>query len=318
MHSRIVLSVCAALAPLGAAGCHPKPPRGAFLYEVTCEARVEKFDTGSAQRVGDYALAQRSGQPPRIPVTPGPVEVCLANRPTFDATGSILYVLAPSTGKATEEPIDYALLGFSVPALSLVSHAPAATGVDHPPQLVPVAGAPPRVVLASAWTPPSEALASFAPDHRDVFNEVLARSGHRTLVRLTLPPDGHDALAVADEATHVLVRLQSGAVPSREYVHLSPGGTHVVVEEASASGPRASKTGTLRVYSAETGRALKTLSDERIRSFHWRGASPAGVALFQHDDQAWFLDLGVAFGVDQVETTTVDDFPLPAVFFADQ
>ena len=49
----------------------PQEVRGAYLYEVTCEALVEKFDTKTQQRVARYDLAAPVTM---LPVPPHPDE----------------------------------------------------------------------------------------------------------------------------------------------------------------------------------------------------------------------------------------------------
>ena len=295
----------------------PQAVRGAYLYEVTCEALVDKFDTRTERRVESSNLAARSGTPPLIPVVVGPVEVCLLNRVSFDATTSVFYAVVPARGKETVGPIGYSVLGFSVPAMSVVARSDAGMA-EYPPRLEPRAGTPPLVVAAGAWREPSEPLGAFAPEHRDRPNSVLARSGHRALVAVATALGHPDLLGVADEERKTFAILQDPGT-TREYVHLVPGGSYVLVEDTVVSGTQRIKAGALHLYDSTTGGVVKTIADDRIRSFYFHGVSPNGKVLYELADAYWFLDLGVTFGAEQVENVMIEDFPsVPMTFFSDK
>jgi hypothetical protein len=313
---RIGPLLCSTLLLMQATCDRPTAVRGANLYVVTCEAEVYKFDTRVRRVVEQYDLATRAGTSSLLPVVPGPIEVCLVYGGTFDPQASVFYALVPAQGKQTVDPIRYTLGGFSVPTMSVVSRVDAGAWQAHPPCLVRRGGAPPQVVQEAECTMPSEPLKAFAPTYRDDHNTILARSGSRALVGVMAP--GHQFVAVADESTKTLVPIQDVTLATQAYVHLAPGGSHVLVEDTVLNGAERTTTGTIHLYSATTGLVIKTISDDRIRAFSFLGMSPDGMALYLSKDGPSFLDLGMKFGPEQVDVLSLEDFPPATVFFSDR
>jgi hypothetical protein len=86
----------------------------------------------------------------------------------------------------------------------------------------------------------------------------------------------------------------------------------------SGPGLRAPKTGRLVIHDASTGRAVKALLEPRIVGFQYRGVAPTGVALYQDLDRDELIDFGMTFPAVAVVVPSGDEFPAPAVFFADR
>jgi hypothetical protein len=301
------------------AGCiRPALPADRYLYEVSCSAKVEKFDAITQRKVDSYDLATRTGNPPLIPTAEGPLETCLANGTVFDRNASVFYTLVPSEKGPADAAMDYRILGFSIPAVSLVMQMPAGTRLEHAPHIEVQPGAHPQVLQQLEWKPKTEEdLSTFAPAHKAIANRILETSADRALVRL-FEGEGGLTLGVADSATKKLVRLQGPLATTPEHVHLAPGATHVLVEDVAGAGPKATKTGTLRLYDAATGLALKAFSDPHVAKLYFLGISPGGKVLYGLLDDYWFLDLGVTFPPATVQPAAKDDFPAPVVFSADR
>jgi hypothetical protein len=143
-------------------------------------------------------------------------------------------------------------------------------------------------------------------------------SGDRTLVRLLT--DARLDIGVADSGTMTFVRMESLPLTTVENVHLSPGRTHVLVEEVvkgdDSRTPK--KSGRLLLYDAKTGRVAKTLSESAIIKLYFRGISPLGKVLYDLLDEYRFVDLRMRFPAVSVVRATSENFPQPAVFFSDK
>lgn len=288
-----------------------------YLYQISCAARVDRFDAATGRKTNSFDLAQRTGKVRLIPDAEGALEVCLSNRTIFDRHRSVFYILAPKLAHPKDDGTsDYRILGFSVPALTLTKEIAAGDSREHPPQLelrsdgvVAVEGEPPRSDLD---------LSKFAPERHELVNRVLERSGDRAL--LNLPTDARLDIGVADSGTMTFVRLESLPVTTVENVHLSPGGTHVLVEEVvmgeNSRSPR--KSGRLLLYDAKTGRVAKTLSEPSIIKLYLRGISPLGKVLYDLLDEYRFVDLRIRFPAVSVIRASSEDFSQPAVFFSDK
>jgi hypothetical protein len=312
MHRRLVGLVLLIGCSLAHAEVGPR-----YLYQVSCAARVDRFDVATGRKTNSVDLAKRTGKVRLIPDAEGALEVCLSNRATFDRDKSVLYVLAPKLAHPKEDGTsDYRILGFSVPALTLTSEVAAGDNLDHPPQFEVRSGG---VVTIDGEPPKSDlALSKFGPGRHGLVNRVLERSGDRTLVRLLT--DGPLDIGVADSGTMTFVRMENLPFTTVEHVHLSPGGTHVLVEEVvKGDDPRSRKrTGRLVLYDAKTGRAAKALSEPAIIKLYFRGISPLGKVLYDLLDEYRFVDLRVRFPAVSVVRPASEDFAQPAVFFSDK
>jgi hypothetical protein len=297
---------------------HARPQGGRFLYEISCAAVVDRFDSIERRHTDHYDLARRSGDPPLVPAATGTLDVCLVNRPLFDPGASVFYAVVPTQGHPQSDgTLDYRVLAFSVPGINFVKQLPGGQRLDQPPDLTLGPGGIVRVSPTPAILRTEEDLATFGPARRALPNRILETSGDRTLLRL-YDADGAPIFAVALGESRTLVRLQGPIVTTAENVHLAPGGTHVLVEETALSGAKAVKTGRARLYDASTGAVMKTFDDPRIARLVFRAIAPTGVALYQLHDESWFLDLGASFGPDAVARPVLEDFPAPVVFFADR
>lgn len=319
---RVRLVLWAALAFGGAACAHGRPPSpDRFLYQLSCDAKLERFDTVTQKRTGAYDLTKVAGVGALIPAATGPLEVCLTRSAVVDSRASVFYTVVPSQAQPAEDgPTGYRVLGFSLPSVALV--VPGAGGsvpvpFDAPPRLVPDPSRGARTVGPSDPPPAlTEDLSLFAGAHSPAPNRILETSRHRALLSLT--GEAGPAFAVADEGTHSFVRLQGPMATTVDNVHLAPGGTHVLVEETSAAGGRATKTGRVWLYDAATGAVSQTIMAPQITKLPFRGISPDGKVLYDLLDDYWFLDLGRTFTADPVERPLEPEFPPPAVFFSDR
>ena len=209
----------------------------------------------------------------------------------------------------------YRLLTFSVPELMLVAHAPAGENLETPPRLDLVDGVA-RVIPPNSPWPTDIDLSGFAPDHRPIPSQSLEWSGPRLL--LGLIENGRDVLAVADRAAKTLVRLNSPIPLSEADAHLSPGGTHVLLNQRASAERYAPLTTKVFLYDARSGELVKKLDEPRIAGLYFRGMAPTGVALYQQPNRDEFVDLDVEFSAEQVRLPSGRESPLPATFFADR
>jgi len=301
----------------------PAMAPGRYLYQPSCDAHLEKFDTETNRKVGDYDLTQRSGSPPLVPAGPAVLEVCLTNHPVFDCTNSILYTAVPVDLRAPSGvPVSYRVLGFSIPEIVLVKRLPPSVALDHAPHLVLRPAAEPQLMSEADWNASAEeTLVDFTPDHRALPNRVLETSGERVLLRL-FATDGSPVLAVADRTRKTLVRLGTLPAMAIEHSHLVPGGSYVIVEDTQVARPGSAgsivKTGKVRLYDATTGTFVTEFSDPHVARLVYRGISPRGQVLYQLGSESWLLNLGLTFPAIPVVPVRADDFPPPTLFFADR
>lgn len=306
-----------------AAAATPTMAPGRYLYQLSCDGRLDKFDTEANRKVGDYDLTQRSGSPPLVPAAPAVLEVCLTNHPVFDGASSILYTVVPVELNAPSgASVGYRVLGFSIPEIVLVKRSPPSAALDHAPHLVLRPGADPQVMSETDWSARAEeTLVDFTPDRRQLPNRVLETSGERVLLRL-FATDGSPVLAVADRIRKTLVRLPALPAMTIEHSHLAPGGSHVIVEDTQVASPGSAgsivKTGKVCLYDATTGTSVAEFSDPHVARLIYRGVSPRGHVLYQLDSESWFVNLGRTFPAIPVVPVLADDFPPPTVFFADR
>jgi len=291
--------------------------RGRYLYEVTCDGRVERFDTVEKKKTATFDLAKQPGAGGVVPFTEGMIEVCLAKDTKYDPAKSVFYTLTPTSLRAgPDATYSWRMLTFSVPELALVAQAPAGENLDNPPALQ-FEGGSVRVIPPEGPWPADMDLSAFAPDHGQIFNRTLEWSGTRYLLRLS--ERGGPTLAVADRASKSLARLNPPVNLDEVRVHLSPGGTHVLVEAMAQPVQYAPVTGKLTLYDSGTGQVVKQLDEPSIAGFYFHGMAPTGVALYQlpgRDDE--LVELGVVFPPEQVIVAALDDdFPPPASFFAE-
>jgi hypothetical protein len=258
-----------------------------------------------------------TGRDDLIPAMEGTLDVCLTNQTIFDGKAFVFYALVPSRAHAREDGTnDYRVLGFSIPSIGLVKQAPAGDHLQGPPHLELRSGTV-AVLGPSEWTPTTSAdLSTFFSDGKSPANRILEISGDRVLLQL-LTGDGL-TIAVADKAAKTLVRLSGSLATTIENAHLTPGGTHVLVEEVTAPNPKVSKTGTVQLYDGMTGALAKTFFDAHVQKLQFRGISPTGKVLYDLLDSYWFLDLGVTFPTNSVTRPYEQDFPPPAFFFSDR
>ena len=303
----LVLLACAACA-------HAPLQVGRYLYEVTCEAEVIRFDTVAKKKTSEYDLAKRARG--LMPISVGVLEVCLAKDSVFDPVASVFYTLVPTRLEPSDtQTFSYRLLSFSVPEIELVGQAPAGAGLEYAPRLE-LAARRVRVISPDEPLATYVDLSRFAPDRRDLPNRIVEWSGERLLVMLR--GKDTDVFAVADRSSWTLLRLQLPPGANFAHVHLSPGGTHVLYDEASGPGPYAPTTGRLAIYDTRTGGVVKELFEPRIVGLHYHGMAPTGVALYQDSVRDELVDLGMTFPAEAVVAPTGAEYPGPAVFFADR
>jgi hypothetical protein len=305
----LVLLTCAACA-------HVPPPAGRYLYRVTCDAELARFDTLEKKKTGEYDLARRPGAEGLVPIPVGVLEVCLANDAVFDPVASVFYTLVPtSLPEGAALTLSYRLLGFSVPGIALVAQAPAGNELENSPRLELTAG---RVRVTSPNEPlvTHVDLSGFSPERRAVPNRIVESSGDRVLLSLS---ERHVLVfAVADRRTRNLVRMQNIPRTDHNSIHLSPGGSAVLVEEVSEPGRPAPKTGRLMIHDAVTGRFVKELYEPRIVGLFYHGMSPTGVALYQDSERDELVDLGMTFPAEAVIISPLAEFAATPAFFADR
>jgi hypothetical protein len=299
-----------------AACAHVPPPAGRYLYRVTCDAEIARFDTLEKQKTGAYDLAKRPGAEGLVPIPVGVLEVCLARDAVFDPVASVFYTVVPtSLQESAAGTLSYRVLSFSVPGITLVTQAPAGSELEYPPRLELAAGRV-RVIPPDEPLVTDIELSGFTPERRAMPNRIVESSGGRVLLSLS----EKDALvfAVADRLTRTLVRMQNIPRTDHNSIHLSPGGTAVLVEEVSEPGRPAPKTGRLVIHDAGTGRFLKAFNEPRIVGLFYHGMSPTGVALYQDSERNELVDLGMTFPAEAVVISPLAEFAGNPAFFADR
>jgi hypothetical protein len=295
---------------------HAPPLAGRYLYEVTCDAQVERFDTVERKKTGEYNLATRPGVQGLIPRSVGVLEVCLAGDTVFDPAASAFHTVVPTRPEQSAAgTLSYRVLSFSVPGLALTGQAPAGHELTYPPALELTAARLRIVPPDEPWVTDVD-LSKFAPDRRALPNRILESSGGRTL--LNLSEKNSSVFAVADRSAQKLVRLENPPNTNHNGVHLSPGGMSVLVEELKGADPGAPRTGRLVVHDARTGRIVKELFEPRILDLFYRGIAPTGVAFYQTMEHVEFVDLGMTFPAEAVVVARRADRVGTAIFFADR
>jgi hypothetical protein len=296
---------------------HVPPPAARYLYEVSCAAEVQRFDTLSRKKTAQIDLARHAGGGGGVPVVEGALEVCLTRQALYDASVSIFYTLVPTSVSASAGTrSSYRVLGFSVPGLTLVERREPGALLEEPPHLE-WSTAKPRTIRVSAAPVQTELdVSTLGGANRKQPNRILEMSASRVLIELL--GESELSVAVVDTAAKTLVRLKGLPLTASDAVHLSPGGTHVLVEEVASSGTEPTRTGKLLVYSADTGLAVETLSDPALVGLYFRGITPNGLALYDKLDGYRFVDLRMTFPAEPVSLPPISEFPAPAVFFADR
>ena len=303
---------------LGSLICHPQTKTGRYLYVVGCDALVDKLDTVADQKMAAYDLAKRTGKEQLIPAVTGTLDGCLAYQAVYDDKASVFYTIVPVEAQPKPDGTkDYRVLGFSVPELTLAKSMNGGENASDPPHLEAGKGQPVKVVTASEWRPQTELdLSTFAPDKKNIPNQILETSGEKVLLRIFTANRNELALAVADRKSKTLVRLQDTPSTFAPNVHLAPGGDDVLVEEALQSGSQVTKTGKLLLYSASTGKPIKELSGQHIQELYFLAISPTGKAIYHSSDKYSFIDLGKTFVPDVVTRPIPTGYP--GLFFADK
>jgi hypothetical protein len=299
-----------------AACAHAPPLAGRYLYEVTCQADVERFDTVEKKKAGEYNLATRPGAEGLIPISVGVLEVCLAGSTVFDPVRSVFYTVVPTRlQQSASGTLSYRILSFSVPGLVMIGQEPVRNEQNDAPELDLAAGRVRIVPSDEPWATYQD-LSEFAPDRHAVPNRILESSGGRML--LNLSETGANVFAVADRSSKILVRLRNPPVTDQNGIHLSPGGAFVLVEELKAPDSHAPRTGRLVIHDAQSGGLVKELFAPRIIGSFFRGIAPTGVALYENMESHEFVNLGMSFPADAVLRAPRADLTGPAVFFADR
>lgn len=286
-----------------------------FLYVVTCEGLLYKYDTRSERLVQSSDLGALPGKPPIVPKVDGAIEVCLLYDVKFDPASSTFYAAIPATGKQSDGPIAYSVARVAVPQLSVLQRVNAGEWDSmSPPRLVWQPGGTPRAVSEDDVQWPSEPLGTFGPAHEERGNSIIARSGTHALLKAPSAP--FTEYAVADESKKTAVFLRDLGNSRPDYVHLAPGGDYVFVEDIVVPKTEPEKTGRVRLYSATTGAVVKTFADPRIRTSAFMGISPNGKVVYSKRGVPWFLNLGETFSASQVERVIGDEYPTPTAFFS--
>lgn len=304
-----LIVTCAACAQAAA-------PAGRYLYEVNCQAELARFDTVEKKKTHEYDLTKRPGVEGLIPISVGVLEVCLATDLVFDPVASVFHALAPTRVEPSADgKHSYRVLSFSVPGIALVGRSPAGNELDFPPRLALAAGGVRVIPPDEPWVTDVD-LSGFEHHSRALPNRIVESSGTRAL--LSLIENGVSVFAVAERSSKTLVRLQNAPMTDLNSIHLSPGGTHVLVEEISMPGRPAPKTGRLVVYDARTGRAVKAFFEARTIDLFYHGMAPTGVALYQDSERDELVDLGITCPAQAVVLSPHAEFAALGVFFADQ
>lgn len=306
------VALIAAIALLASSETAPAADAGAkagrFLYLVACDATVERFDAVERVRTGTFDLPKRPGATRLFPKVTGVLEVCEANQVVFDPAASAFYTLVPRATAGDLSGNRYRIVGFSVPDLRVTKVIAVPGKPAHPPTLALTRGRPratPAAESASEWD------LSVYPGRAQRPNRVIETSGARALLHVYAGPA---EVMVADATTKTLFPVAVPGPVVDDTLHLSPGGTHVVVE----GGTFRERTGDLSVFDVATGQRVKTVSRPDVASMSFRGIAPAGGVLYTRMEEFTFVELGLEFPARPVSRRVVQDFPPPTMFFADR
>jgi hypothetical protein len=301
--------------------CQRRSAAARYLYVVTCDASVYKYDTVENRREASYDLSQAPGAQQFIPADHGGLNGCLAYQAEFDPAASVFYIVAASQARVKPDGTpdgtkDYRVLGFSVPAIGLVKNMPAGSNLTDPPHLELGSDSALKLTPAAEWRPPTDIdVSTFAPNREKLFNQIIDRSGDRALLRIFVADPKELSLAVADTKSKTVVRLQSPPPATALRAHLAPGGEAVLIEATAVAGDP-TKTGRLALFDANTGSLLEEISDPRVRDQYFLAISPNGRAVYHTGDAYSFVDLKRSFPATPVGH--VLDSSNPAIFFADR
>jgi len=303
----------------GSSACYPQTTTGRYLYVVGCGAQVDKLDTSAERKSDVYDLTQRTGRRQLIPSVKGALDGCLAYQAAYDSAVSIFYTVVPV--EAEPKPggkKDYRVLGFSVPDLQLVKEMPGGENLDDPPHLEIGKGERVEVLKAGEWSPRTDMdLSPYAPDEKQIPNQILEISGERVLLRIFTASQSELVLAVADRKSNTLVRLEGISTTVVSNVHLAPGGADVLIEEMEKDGgSRLAKNGKVALYDSKTGKRVKDFSDPHIKDLYFLAISPTGKAIYHSGETYWFIDIGRKFVPDAVTRPISAGYP--GLFFADK
>jgi hypothetical protein len=215
-----------AIALFGCGACAHSPPTGRFLYEVTWDATLTRYDTVTKRRTDTFDLTKRTGNTPWIPSAPKPpqvLEICLTDHTVFDARSSRFYTVVPLQSTPRDDmKMSYRVLGFSVPSVALVSQMPAGNDLAYPPSLYLEPDGRVEVYQDSDTSGPDRGkLSSMIPGIAESEDIVEETSAARALIRSFA--DNHGVFGVADSATKSVVWLRSPLTTNYQYVHLAPG-----------------------------------------------------------------------------------------------
>jgi hypothetical protein len=294
-----------------AAACRQEPSVPRYAYVVTCDARVDKLDTGAGRKEASYDLAA-SALTAMLPAGSRAIDGCLAYHPVIDADGTLLSFVSPTQPQANADGTrDYRLLSFSLPGMKLVKTLPAGASQTEAPHVEWTADRSPRVVPATESQAATDIdLSAYAPNHEALRNQIVERSGDRILIRTFAARPDELRLAVVNTRAKKVVWLKSLPPTTALFSHLAPGGAVVVIEVTQAG----EKTGTLALFDSETGNSIGETADGRARSQYFLAISPDGKGVYHSADDYSFVDLKRTFTGDSVAHPL--DANRPAVFFA--
>ena len=287
---------------------------GRFLYVIGCDAHVDKLDTVAERKVKTFNLAAQTGKEALIPVVPGALDSCLASQALYDSRNSVFSTAVPVTNDPKADGTkDYRVLTFAVPSMNLVKQVPAGENLNAPPHLEFQTGEL-KIMKPADWMPQTEIdLAGFAPQKKQIPNQILEASGDRVLLRLFTADGPPLVLAVADRSTLSLVRLQDVPVTVAGRVHLAPGGGTALAEETdTADRP----TGKLVIFNTTSGKRQKELTVSAIADLYFLGISPTGRVVYHKDDSYRFVNLKMTYGSSPVERRFGKE--IPPLFFANE
>ena len=280
---------------------------GRFLYVLNGGAQLEKYDSVSGKKLASYELASRTGELKLVPSEgPGAMDGCLAYQAIYVPAAARFYTVVPEQYRDKSGGTkDYRVLAFTVPGVHLVQQIGAGKDLGFAPQIESIVNKQPR--FASPESPPPQVqldISGFVPTKSQIGNQILERSGDSILLRLFDAEEGSLSIGVAHLASKMLTRLPEMAGLHIAGVHLTPGGSDVLVQQGKV----------LTIYDANKGVKQKDVSSLEVAGSFFLAISPNGKAIYHSDSGFKFIDLGMRF---QNTPVTGREQTCLAFFFAD-
>lgn len=310
------------------------PAARTFLYVLDCGGILHKFDAATGKPIARTDLSQKTNLiPSHGDIAGSTIEGCAANGAVYSEATNTFATLSPTTGSADERGQQrYRLLRFHLPELELDSSIALPGSYEDMPGLEAAADGSLRVTTekqtfelsqgkfildrtpADAVIPHAHRIEPGLPMFEFDLNGLdasrldfslpgiklqatpLERSGRSFLIQYARPGQNF-AFAVLDEAAKRITTLSPGFTTTPNNIHLAPGGTAVIAQEAAFIGSMqvAQTTAHLALVDAATGKPVREWTDAAAAHGTSLAVTPEGFLVVSANDRYRFLSLGKTF-----------------------